>query len=193
MGRLFYHTAMCMLAQINPMESKDTEDNRVSQLLHAHHTCGILAHTNDRAIASGALRCLAIAGAVLTERPEQEEVLALLEKTSKETGWRLGRVVGELKESWGWEKTSAPRGSISTGSAPGPPLSFFASQPEEHHTARASTSTPASSIAAPTPMKPTVNPLLANADFAKQNHPYKNWYEPPNRQSTSSRTAWPIS
>lgn len=36
---------------------------------------------------------------------------------------------------------------------------------------------------APTPpsARPTVNPLLAQADFTQPNHPYRDWYKPPER------------
>ncbi|KAK0627301.1 hypothetical protein B0T14DRAFT_563117 [Immersiella caudata] len=192
LARLFYHTAMCMLAQINPMEPRDSEDNRVSQLLHAHHTCGIIAHTNDPAIASGALRSLAVAGAVLTDRREQMEVLEIMEKRSKETGWRLGRVVAELKTKWGWESGSAAASralSAAAGTSSGPTLPSFLSpliRPEEGQSpmSRTATSTPST-------LKPTVNPLLANADFGKKNHPYQNWYEPPSRTAAASpQTLW---
>ncbi|KAK0641488.1 hypothetical protein B0T16DRAFT_335978 [Cercophora newfieldiana] len=189
LARLFYHTAMCLLAQINPMEPRDSEDNRVSQLLHAHHTCGIIAHTNDPAIASGALRSLAVAGAVLTDRQEQMEVLAIMEKRSKETGWRLGRVVTELKVTWGWESGGSTSSSRTLPGGPG--LSSFLSphiRPEDGQSplSRTASSTPST-------MKPTVNPLLANADFAKKNHPYQNWYEPPNRTAGASPQApWPV-
>ena len=39
----------------------------------------------------------------------------------------------------------------------------------------------ATTVAAPVPSKAPVNPL-SFADFSLPNHPYQNWYEPPNRQ-----------
>ncbi|KAK0621648.1 hypothetical protein B0T17DRAFT_618072 [Bombardia bombarda] len=182
-GRLFYHTAMCLLAQINPLNPRDSEENRAAQLHHAHQVCGIVAHTKDRGVASIALRSLAIAGCVLTDRQEQTEVLTILDKINKETGWRLGKVLLELKTAWGWESESAA-------------LQFFTAsshqqqqqqrqkqkheQQQQHQAAvMAAASTPP--MGAPTPARPNVNPLLVNADFTHRNHPYQNWYEPPNR------------
>jgi len=43
-GRLFYHTAMCLLAQINPLMSKDAQEMNKMQMHHAHLICGIVAH-----------------------------------------------------------------------------------------------------------------------------------------------------
>lgn len=47
-ARLFYHTAMCLLSQINPIVSKDAEEMRVMQQSHSHQICGITAHVKDR-------------------------------------------------------------------------------------------------------------------------------------------------
>jgi hypothetical protein len=100
-GRLFYHTAMCLLPQINPLMSKDTEEMRQMQLNHAHQICGITAHVKDRGVASVALRSLAIAAECLVVRREQEEVLDIFEKIRKETGWKVGFLNKELKTKWG--------------------------------------------------------------------------------------------
>jgi hypothetical protein len=94
---------MCLLAQTNPLDPRDSRENRASQLHHAHHVCGILAHTRDRVVMSIAIRSLAVAGAALVDRREQSEVLDILQRISSETGWRLGRIVTELKFAWGWE------------------------------------------------------------------------------------------
>ncbi len=47
-ARLFYHTAMCLLSQINPIITDDVEEVRQNQLMHAHQICGIVAHCKDR-------------------------------------------------------------------------------------------------------------------------------------------------
>jgi hypothetical protein len=103
-GRLYYHTAQCLLAQINPLLAKDSEESRVVQKHHAHQVCGIVAHTNDRGVASVSIRSLAIVAEVLTDMAEQREVISILEKIDQETGWKLGAVVKNLKRVWGWEK-----------------------------------------------------------------------------------------
>ncbi|OIW32730.1 hypothetical protein CONLIGDRAFT_563313, partial [Coniochaeta ligniaria NRRL 30616] len=101
-GRLFYHTAMCLLAQINPLQPRDSEENRAAQIHHAHQVCGIVAHTQDHGVASVAIRSLTIASSVLTDGAEQTEVLAILDRIYRDTGWRLGTVLAELKKAWGW-------------------------------------------------------------------------------------------
>lgn len=103
-GRLYYHTAQCLLAQINPLLPKDSEESRVVQKHHAHQVCGIVAHTNDRGVASVSIRSLAIVAEVLTDMGEQREVISILEKIDQETGWKLGAVIKNLKRVWGWEK-----------------------------------------------------------------------------------------
>lgn len=55
-----------------------------------------------------------------------------------------------------------------------------------NHTSPAGTTsghTPASVSSTP-PSRPTVNPLLAQADFNQPNHPYRDWYKPPERTTS---------
>lgn len=125
-GRLFYHTAMCLLAQINPLKppvqhGRDDDEIRTVQLHHAHQVCGIVAHTKDHGVASVAIRSLAIAGSVLTEPREQYEVLDILKSIHHRTGWNLKRVESELKRAWGWEPPEplGMGGSSGPGSAAG--------------------------------------------------------------------------
>lgn len=125
-GRLFYHTAMCLLAQINPLKSpvqhsRDDDEIHSVQLHHAHQVCGIVAHTKDHGVASVAIRSLAIAGSVLTEPREQYEVLDILKRIYHRTGWNLKRVESELKRAWGWEPPEplGMGGSSGPGSAAG--------------------------------------------------------------------------
>ena len=47
-ARLFYHTAMVLLAQTNPIVSTESEEMRVLQTTHAIQICGIVAHVKDR-------------------------------------------------------------------------------------------------------------------------------------------------
>ncbi|KAK3361092.1 hypothetical protein B0T24DRAFT_114153 [Lasiosphaeria ovina] len=211
LGRLFYHTAMCLLAQINPINPRDSTENRAAQLHHARQVCGIVAHTEDRGVASVAIRSLTIASSVLTDRPEQDEVLAILNRINKATGWRLGGVVAELKKTWGWE-VGAPLGLAPMSTLPpsrssssntsaaasipgGPPTFQFPmshtqqqqqqySNQHQHQTATSAGSSSSHHVAATLP-PPNVHPLLMHADFAHQNHPYQNYYEPPNRNNQS--------
>lgn len=212
-GRLYYHTAMCLLAQIDPLSSRDNEQNRTIQIHHAHQVCGIVAHTKDRGVASVAIRSLAIASSVLTKRHEQEEVIDILDRINKETGWRLGKVHDELKKAWGWEGVAAPGAPLPIpqptqkghGSSSAPIAKSFLIQRQQQqqqaqHQAQATgsgpvpmvTATAAAPVQAPRP-RPLVNPLLAQADFNLPNHPYQNWYEPPNRSNAAynSQGFWP--
>lgn len=47
-ARLFYHTGMCLLSQINPIMSADIDELHEMQLSHSHQICGIVAHFKDR-------------------------------------------------------------------------------------------------------------------------------------------------
>ena len=69
---------------------------------HAHQICGIVAHVKDRGVASVAIRTLAIAAECLSDFKEQSEILTILEKIKKETGWRINFITGELRQKWGW-------------------------------------------------------------------------------------------
>lgn len=303
-GRLFYHTAMCLLAQINPLKHPhhDDEESRIQQLHHAHQVCGIIAHTTDTGVSSVAIRSLAIAGAVLRDPREQNEVLAMVNRIYRMTGWNLKGIIGELRRAWGWDPPeNPPSAATSTGPSlpphiasapvmapaaaaqggtlgaaavisqlfgprepsaqstmqqqqqqqhedarrtsqpPQPPLppvmpsvaAAAAAAAERHrhasltsnppppvlpsysmfsasstntgagggarhgsiasssHASPAGTAhTPASvsstAANAPTPpSRPMVNPLLAQADFNQPNHPYREWYKPPEKGSGS--------
>lgn len=181
-GRLFYHTAMCLLAQINPLNPRDSEENREAQLHHAHQVCGIIAHTKDHGVASVAIRSLTIASSVLTDRAEQKEVLAILDRIHKDTGWKLGAVLAELKKAWGWRDPSDTNSSRGGGAAL-PPLPSGLQQ--------------GGGVAlqvAPMSLLPRpVHPLLARADFSLEDHPYRTWYRPPNGPSKATERGlwWP--
>lgn len=73
--------------------------------------------------------------------------------------------------------------------------SVTTASPSNHTSPAATTHTPASvsSITnnAPTPpSRPTVNPLLAQADFTQPNHPYRDWYKPPERTTGGNSTTF---
>ncbi|KAI0131784.1 hypothetical protein BJ170DRAFT_577299 [Xylariales sp. AK1849] len=185
-GRLYYHTAQCLLAQINPILAKHSEESRAVQQHHAHQVCGIVAHTKDRGVASVSIRSLAIVAEALTNLQEQQEVIAVMERIEEETGWRLGSVVKNLKRVWGWEKMGG------TGLA----AQFLAHGGPQQPT---QTTTPPNqmmpgmiqaqqTVVAPRPIR-NINPL-SFADFSLPNHPYQNWYEPPSRSNSyaSSQT-----
>ncbi|KAL2159494.1 hypothetical protein VTH06DRAFT_2499 [Thermothelomyces fergusii] len=115
LARLFYHTAMCLLAQANPLDPRDSREKRALQLHHAHRACGIVAHTRDRGLVSVAVRTLAVAAAALVDCRERDEVVTVLDRIQRETGWRLEKVVQNLRSTWGWDAA----GPFPSSSGPG--------------------------------------------------------------------------
>lgn len=170
-ARLFYHTAMCVLHQIHPLMSGNTEQMHQVRLDHAQQICGIVAHVKDRGVASVALRSLAVAAECLVGRREQQEVLEIFARIRKEAGWRLDFVYRDLKLKWGWEMEDEPQQMIQQQSS----VQFL----------------PTSNLLPP-PLLPQpqhgsmpggiLNPLLKTADFSLPNHPYQQDYQPPNHQ-----------
>ncbi|KAF4966561.1 hypothetical protein FSARC_5803 [Fusarium sarcochroum] len=179
-GRLLYHTSHCILSQTHPLESLTSSERlRFLQLHHAYQVCGIVSHTTDRGVATVAIRCLAIAAAVLTDPAEQAEVLDVLDKINSTNGWRLGAVEMELKKAWGWERMRLPMLSPKTDNSQD--LGTSAARRASLSLTPARVSTPP--VMAVVGTKTPVNPL-SFADFTLPNHPYQNWYEPPSRSSS---------
>lgn len=133
-ARLFYHTAVVLLSQNNPVSAGTM---RELELHHAHMICGIVAHGKDRGVASVALRCLAHAAEALTNRREQEEVLEIFTRIHRETGWRIGFIPKDLTEKWGW----APDDKAKANSLPLPthidPTSHLSPQQQQRMAAQA--------------------------------------------------------
>ena len=163
---------MCLLAQIHPLLSKDSEELSSMYLHHAHMVCGITAHVKDRGVASVAIRSLAIAGDGLVERREQEEVLEIFTKIQKETGWRIAALTKELKAKWRWAD------EVQMMAQPNSLAQFFPAQ----------TQGPATNLPPAPPQPPRtipsgiLNTILSKADFSLPNHPYQSHYQPPNQQ-----------
>ncbi|KAH7171442.1 hypothetical protein EDB81DRAFT_837902 [Dactylonectria macrodidyma] len=185
LGRLFYHTAQYILTLSHPAEQiRLSEGMRAMQLHHAHHVCGIVACTKDRGVALIAVRFLVIVSAGLTELHEQGEVLGILERIKSQGGWYLGSVDLELKRAWGWERGGFP-GPAPKNDQPGggnhtipQHLRKSVVLPMANSTSPLTTVTRV--LTPPGVAKPSVNPL-SFADFSLPNHPYQNWYEPPNK------------
>ena len=157
------------------MPKEATEMNTL-QLHHAHQICGIVAHVKDRGVASVALRSLAIAAECLVIHREQEEVLEIFEKIRHETGWKVGFINKELKAKWKWEDESPQQQMPQQQSTLAP---FFSTNSQP----------PVTNLppAPPPPARPAIpsgipNPLLRTADFSLPNHPYQQYYQPPNQQ-----------
>jgi hypothetical protein len=171
---------MCLLPQINPIMSKDSEEMRQMQLSHAHLICGITAHVKDRGVASVAIRSLAIAAECLVVRQEQEEVLEIFEKIRKETGWKVSFLSNELKVKWGWQHENSTQQQQMAAQQNS--LQFF----------QATSMPPAQSQPQPRSTPSGIsNPLLKTADFSLPNHPYQQYYQPPNQHHHHNQFAHP--
>lgn len=174
LSRLFYHTARYVVAQTAPTESPTVlEEWHAALVHHAQQICGIIAHTDDHGIASIAIRLLTIVGPSLIAREEQEEVVQILLRMNKQSGLHIENVEKRLKEAWGWNRP----GYLRRLSYPHMDDIYHGHTPEMPHGM--------SRVLAPPMMRysPTSNPLHT-ADFSLPNHPYQNWYEPPNRNSS---------
>jgi len=262
-GRLYYHTAQCLLAQMNPLSPRDSQEAKAIQLHHAHQVCGITAHTQDRGVASVSIRSIALVAEVIEDLAEQQEIVRILEKIDHDTGWKLAGIIKQLRSVWRWDKMDQSGGLVASATLqpprhPGTPNSlssrgsslsvkvdnagpqqrlsgpatyavmqpsktpsFSSSYQHEHGdgtlprhqqsvqqadtpmpTPNYTTLPPASApaempssrrpsiavatstapVTAPRPMR--INPL-SFADFSLPNHPYQNWYEPPNRSTSN--------
>ncbi|KAK8191978.1 hypothetical protein HDK77DRAFT_62036 [Phyllosticta capitalensis] len=200
-ARLFYHTAMCLLAQTHPAMSKESEEMRDLLVRNSQLICGIVAHVKDRGVASVALRSLAIAAECLATRREQEEVLQILDKIRQETGWRVGFINTELKKQWGWQDDM----SASLQQSPSSMNQFTHGAVQPQTTALPMSSLPPAPAPPPSagsvsstssngsrPRLPSgiLNPMLTAADFSLPQHPYQNYYVAPNLTSTQGNWAF---
>ncbi|KAJ4257557.1 hypothetical protein NW762_008681 [Fusarium torreyae] len=179
-GQLLYHTSLCILSQTHPLESLTSSERlRFLQLHHAYQVCGIVSHITDRGVATVAIRCLAIAAAMLTDPAEQAEVLDILDKINSTNGWRLGAIEMELKKIWGWERMKLPMLSPKTDNSQDLGTSAARRASMSLTPARVSTPPVMAAVGTKTPVNP-----LSFADFTLPNHPYQNWYEPPSRSGS---------
>lgn len=147
---------------------------------HAHQICGITAHVKDRGVASVAIRSLAIAAECLVVRREQEEVLSIFEKIEKETGWRVGFIPKELKKKWGWPNDEATQQQLLAQNS----LSQFFSGNGQGNV----NNLPPAALTPPRVPSGIPNPLLKTADFSLPNHPYQQYYQPPNHHNHFTHT-----
>ncbi|KAG9194632.1 hypothetical protein G6011_04667 [Alternaria panax] len=188
-ARLFYHTSLVLLAQINPLQGPSEPDMWAMLEQNSKFICGISAHVKDRGVASVALRSLAIAAEPLTDRREQEEVLQIFDKIRQETGWRVGFVNTELKQKWGWDTPQNQDQKPQQQPPPPPPPQqqqmnshmqegniVYQQQPQ----VVVQQQMPQVSVApAPVQRRAFGNPLLV-ADFSMPQHPYQTHYVPAN-------------
>lgn len=135
---------------------------RILQLHHAHQVCGIVAHSSDKGIASAGIRALAIAAPALVDHGERVEALDVLKRISTRSGWRLGEVEMEVKKAWEWSENAHQE------QFQGPGNEGMGSMLD---------------VTAPNAAGGSAMNPLSSADFSLPDHPYRNWYEPPNRSA----------
>lgn len=84
LGRLFYHTAMCILAQTSPEGAMGgVGEVAERQLHHSRQICGIVAHSDDTHIAPVTTCLLNVARDALTDHDEISELIRLLNRARK--------------------------------------------------------------------------------------------------------------
>jgi hypothetical protein len=80
LGRLFYHTAQCILAQVNPVEpSEKSPEMKELQQHHARQIMGIVASDRDRSVMVIALEAINVAFLALVNSEEQKEASMILQ------------------------------------------------------------------------------------------------------------------
>lgn len=188
---------MTLLPQINPFEPASSLAMHEMALQHAHQICGIVAHVKDRGVASVAIRSIAIACELLKERHEQEEVLQVIEKIRKETGWRIGFLLNDLKEKWGWndgvreEQAHGTDQMLLQGHQQSSLSHFFSPGLVGSGSPLPAAQPPSTSASIPRAAYPgggnILNPLL-KADFSLPNHPYQHHYQPPSQHNNYAHT-----
>ncbi|KAI9163822.1 Adhesion and hyphal regulator 1 [Paramyrothecium foliicola] len=119
LGRLFYHTAQCILMQAyNIRSARDLEEMYLLQTHHARQICGLVAQTEDIEIAPVAIQSLVATAPVIKQRSEQEEVLRMLDGIKTRSGWHVEGTKRDLTEAWGWKVDDVePNGPGSDGSS----------------------------------------------------------------------------
>jgi hypothetical protein len=95
----------------------------------------------------------------------REEVIKILDRIVKETGWRADHIRNDLQQAWGWQiphQQEVP--SVSTET-----ISLFDGRNPLHASDTADLRCPPGAI----------NPIMAYADFSMENHPYQEYYVAP--------------
>lgn len=186
LARLFYLTARLLMCKTHPFESEYSPEMRNLQRSHAHDICGIIAHIKDRyvnltkasnetkltippsGISSLSIRFLTFAAGFLTTREAQEQALEILNRLLRETGWQADPIKQELQETWGWTTHQQILTSADTPSLM-----------DEHHSVLDPRLRYSTHAAQPKMPSGVIDPTMITADFAVENHPYRDFYIPP--------------
>ena len=127
-------------------------------------------------VASVSLRCLAIAAECLVNRTSQEEVIDILDRTIKETGWQVAFIQRELIAKWGWNNAMT---HVSPEDQQQPPLPVATAPSTDLYSSLLNSPLPSSQAPPPSISQGIVNPLMAAADFSFEEHPYQAHYVAP--------------
>jgi hypothetical protein len=99
-GNQLYHTASLLMLQARPPGLR-LEPKPRSALWHARLVCGISINNNHHGAWTNAIQPLWIAGQWMSHSSEHQEILELLERIEKESGWPTQWRADDLKEFWG--------------------------------------------------------------------------------------------
>lgn len=99
-GNQLYHTAALLMLQARPPGLRLDPKPR-SALWHARQVCGISINNHHHGAWTNAIQPLWIAGQWMSHPSEHREILDLLERIEKESGWPTQWRADDLKEFWG--------------------------------------------------------------------------------------------
>lgn len=174
LGRIFYHTAQCILAQVNPIESSGTSSEmKELEQHHARQIMGIVASGRDRCVMVMAAQAVNIAFQSLADREEQEAALTILREVQAinhgtgANGHRQSTMANQ------WPLAALDAAELSTFSAAS--LSFGQPWQIAASTLNFIPSTFMNHL--DDNELPIENPLQS-AYFGHRNQPYKTWYQP---------------
>ncbi|KAK2594516.1 hypothetical protein QQS21_007797 [Conoideocrella luteorostrata] len=168
LGRMFYHTAQCILAQVSPLElyPPSTEMKKLQQH-HAYQVLGVVASNQNKAMAIIAVHTVAVALASLVKTEERQEALRILEAVSKDISVAETEATTDSEPSTNYQDQWSKFG-VDMGVLPMPD-----SWPNADSVATSRNNMDkihGSEI-------PAVNPLWS-AYFGHPGQPYKAWYRP---------------
>lgn len=99
-GNQLYHTASLLMLQARPPGLR-LEPKPRSALWHARLVCGISINNHHHGAWTNAMQPLWIAGQWMSHPSEHQEILELLERIERESGWPTQWRADDLKEFWG--------------------------------------------------------------------------------------------
>ncbi|GJN79228.1 hypothetical protein PLIIFM63780_002741 [Purpureocillium lilacinum] len=167
LGRLFYHTAQCILTQMKPLQPPSlTREMMALQHHHARQVLGIVASNRERKVIPMVMQAIVVASMALVDRAEQLEALSILQSIPGRGVGYMREVEQKLKHAWRW-----PLADSFAGVRGADAYSDRGGEATKH----------ATQWQRPTMRSPrdkgihTVNPL-SSARIDHPQRPYKTWY-----------------